>query len=133
MASTMHLTEEVRAYDRGTSCLAAGSGAGRLGELEQVGGGILVELQRPGDGQQHLVGRMPVAALLEADVVVGADPGEERDLLAPQARDPAVALAGHSRGVGARERSADAQIPAQGVGIYGGWHASSLSTAHRPG
>lgn len=81
-------------------------GAGRLGELEQVGGGVLVELKRPGDGQQHLVGGVPVAALLQADVIVGADPGEEGDLLTAQARDPAVALAGHSGGVGAHERSA---------------------------
>src|SRR5580704_5527366 len=106
----------------------------RLGELEQVGGGVLLELQRPGDGQQHLVRRVPVAALLQADVVVGADPGEEGDLLAAQARDTAVALAGHSGGVGAHERSADAQVPAQGVGICGDWHASRLNTAcYRPG
>jgi hypothetical protein len=34
---------------------APAAGAGRLGELEQIGGGVLVELQRPGDGQQYLV------------------------------------------------------------------------------
>src|SRR6201989_2963055 len=68
---------------------ALAAGAGRLGELEQVGGGVLVELQRPGDGQQHLVRRVPVAALLQADVVVGADPGEEGDLLAAQGPETA--------------------------------------------
>src|SRR4029077_10932521 len=73
--------------------------------------------------------RVPVAALLQADVVVRADPGEEGDLLAAQARDAAVALAGHPRGGGLHLCSADAQAPAQGAGICGGWHASRLNTA----
>lgn len=48
---------------------------------------VVIELQHPGERLEHLRRRISVASTLQAEVVVGADPGEHRDLLAPQARD----------------------------------------------
>jgi hypothetical protein len=44
------------------------------------------QLQRVGDRHQHLVGRVRVPALFEADEVVDAEAGQRRDLLAAQPR-----------------------------------------------
>jgi len=50
----------------------------------------LVELERSGEGVEHAVGDAAGVSALEAGVVVGADPGEHRDLFAAQAGDAAV-------------------------------------------
>ena len=57
------------------------------GQAEQVIGSRMVEVQDPGQRIADLDGGVAVAALLEPQVVVGADPGEHRDLFAPQPRD----------------------------------------------
>jgi hypothetical protein len=44
----------------------------------------LVELQGAGVGVQDVVGNARDVALLQPDVPVGADPGQDRDLFAPQ-------------------------------------------------
>ena len=49
-------------------------------------GGVLVELQRPGQSVEDLRRRVVIAALLEADEIVGAHTGERRKLLAAMAR-----------------------------------------------
>lgn len=51
----------------------------------------LVEPEGVGQGVQHLLGDAGEVAALQARVVVGADAGEQRDLLAAQPRDPSVA------------------------------------------
>ena len=53
----------------------------------QVGGSGRVELQGAGQGVEDLIGRMLVASLLQPQVVVGADAGQHRELLAAQAGD----------------------------------------------
>ena len=83
----------------------SGAGAGRAGEVEQVGVLGVVELQGTGDGLQHAVGRAAQIALLQPGVVVGADPGELGDLLAAQARHPAAgAVQRHAGLLGAELR-----------------------------
>ena len=74
----------------GGAALRRRRGAGP-GELVQVRDGVVVELQRPGERVEHLLRRMALAALLEPDVVVGADAGERGELLTPQPRDAAAA------------------------------------------
>ena len=49
-------------------CVAFGAG-----ERMQVGGRLVVQLQRPGQRIQHLGGGVAIPTLLEANVVVGAD------------------------------------------------------------
>jgi hypothetical protein len=97
------------------------------GELQQVGGGVLIELQRPRDGQQHLLGGVLVAALLEPHVIVGTDPGEERDLLAAQARNPPVPLIGNPGVLRAHLLPASVQVRSQGVGIRVRSHVTRLN------
>ena len=58
--------------------------SGAVDHAEQVGGAGVVESQRPGQGLDDLAGGVAVPALLQAQVVVGADAGEHRQLLAPQ-------------------------------------------------
>ena len=63
------------------------------GQRVQVRERLVVERQHAPERFQHLRRRMPVAALLEPDEVVDADPGQQRQLLAPQpGRAPARAL-----------------------------------------
>jgi predicted TIM-barrel fold metal-dependent hydrolase len=57
----------------------------RCGKSHQVLGGDLVELEYPSQGLEHLEGGVAVAALLEAQVIVHADPREHRHFLTPQA------------------------------------------------
>lgn len=71
----------------------------------QVGGLRLVELQRASERVEHACRWVRAAALLEADVVVDADPGALRELLAAQARDASTLGAGQTSG-GGREGGA---------------------------
>lgn len=50
----------------------------------------VVELQGPGEGVEDLFGDPGEVSPLEPDVVVGADTGEEGDLLAAQSGDAAL-------------------------------------------
>ena len=63
-----------------------GSLLGGPDEVEEVGPFDLVELQGTGDGVEDVLGDAADVAALEPDVVLGADPGEQRHLLAAQAR-----------------------------------------------
>jgi len=54
-----------------------------------VGAFGVVEQQGAGDGVQDRVGGTAGVAALQPGVVRDADPGQQRDLLAAQARDPA--------------------------------------------
>jgi hypothetical protein len=67
---------------------------GRLRDCMEVGGGVSVELERTGEGIDDLRGGVVFAALLEPQVVVGADPGEHGQLFAPQPRNPSAAGGG---------------------------------------
>jgi hypothetical protein len=58
-----------------------------VGETVQVGDGLVVELQRGGQAFEDLVGGVLVAALLQAQVVLGADAGQVGNLLTAQPRD----------------------------------------------
>ena len=59
-------------------------GLGGAGEVEQVLPLGVVELQGTGDGVEDVVGHAADVALLQADIPVGADPGEHGDLFAAQ-------------------------------------------------
>ncbi|GHB37437.1 hypothetical protein GCM10010306_034080 [Streptomyces umbrinus] len=100
---------------RSTVCGAARLtrlGRARLRQADQVRGGGGVQVQHVGQGFEDLERRVAVAALLKAQVVVGADPGQHRDLLAPQSRhapqtavaDPGV-LGPYQRATGPQELS----------------------------
>ncbi len=65
-------------------------------QTPQIGGGVLVEPQDPGQRFDHLRRGVAVAALLQAQVVVGADARERRDLLAAQAGHPAQPVHGEA-------------------------------------
>ncbi|GAA1658851.1 hypothetical protein GCM10009733_065670 [Nonomuraea maheshkhaliensis] len=65
-------------------------------QTPQVGGGVLVEPQNPGQRFEHLRRGVAVAALLQAQVVVGADARERSDLLAAQAGHPAQPVRGEA-------------------------------------
>lgn len=69
------------------------SGAGRSGEVEQVGTLGLIEPQGPGHGFEDLFRDAVDVTLLQPRVPVGADTGEHGDLLAAQANDPTAATA----------------------------------------
>ncbi len=53
-------------------------------QVEKVGALGLVELERPADGIEHLVGHTARVASLEPRVVLDADARDQRDLLAAQ-------------------------------------------------
>jgi hypothetical protein len=63
---------------------AAPAPARRLGDqCQQVLEVLVVELQHPGDRLEHLDGGVAITTAFQAQVVVGADAGEHRDLLSP--------------------------------------------------
>jgi hypothetical protein len=49
-----------------------------------VRGRVIIELECLRERVEHLCGRVLVTALLETDVVIDADAGKHRDLLAPE-------------------------------------------------
>ena len=59
----------------------------------------LIKLQRPGEALEDGVGGAGEVAAFHPDVVVDADPGEQRDLLPAQACHPAVAAIGGQAGL----------------------------------
>ena len=65
-------------------------GARQIEEVRALG---VVELQRPGQRFEHELGDAADLAALQAPVVVGADAGQRRDLLAAQAGHPPLAVA----------------------------------------
>ena len=78
---------------------ARGARAGGAGEVDQVRPFGLVELQGPGQGVEHALGDAAEVAPLEPGVVLDADPGQDGDLAAAQARDPPVAAVGRQPGL----------------------------------
>jgi len=58
-------------------------GAGRFGQIDQVGALVLVEEQCPRDRFQHVLGDTADVALLQPRVPLGAHTGQDRDLFAP--------------------------------------------------
>jgi hypothetical protein len=67
-----------------------------VSEPVQVRDGVIAELQRGREGVQDLIRGVQVAALFQAQVVLHADAGQQRDLLTPQARHPAPLAAGQA-------------------------------------
>ncbi|BBH67953.1 hypothetical protein ACTI_46380 [Actinoplanes sp. OR16] len=65
--------------------------AGGVGQGQQVPAFAVVEAERTGDRLQDVVGRAYFPALLHALVVVGAQPGQQSDLLTPEPGDLAPA------------------------------------------
>ena len=72
-------------------------------EVEQVGSFGVVELQRPDDSFEHVFGHAGGVAALEARVVLDADAGEHRRLLATQALHAPVAAVGREAGLFGRD------------------------------
>jgi len=82
---------------------AAGRGVGGAGEVEQVHPVGLVELQGAGDSFEDVLGRSPHVSSFEPHVVLGADAGEHRQLLAPQTLHPPVAAVRRPAGLLGRD------------------------------
>ncbi|WUM85785.1 hypothetical protein OHA85_02395 [Nocardia salmonicida] len=70
-----HQTQQAR-RDAFRSSRRAGASRCRTRQLPQMGGAVVVEREHPGQRRHDLIGRMPVAALLEPDVVIGAHPDQ---------------------------------------------------------
>ena len=87
-------------HERWVGVLGGGSSlhhpatAGRLAEHVQVLSLGRAELQSSGESVEHLRGRVSGMALLEAGVVGGAHPGQQRELLAAQPAHPALITVG---------------------------------------
>ncbi len=83
---------------RDLDVLAAGrrsaGGPGCSGQIEQVGAFVLVQLQRPRDRVENVLGDAADVALLKARVPLDADAGEHGDLLPAQTRNTASAAGG---------------------------------------
>jgi len=93
--------------------------AGRTGEVEEVRALGLVELQRAGQRLEHELGDAADLAALQAPVVVGADAGQRRDLLAAQARHPPLAEARQPGLLGRDVRPAgDEELGDVGRGVH---------------
>jgi hypothetical protein len=81
-----------------------------------MGSGVIVELQGSRERFEDLLGGMLIAALLEADVVVAADSGQHRNLLATQPRHPTVAAElRHADVLGLDQLTAGAKVLADQV------------------
>ncbi|GAA2749953.1 hypothetical protein GCM10009869_07780 [Amnibacterium kyonggiense] len=78
-----------------------------------------VEGQRPDEARDDLRRRVPLAALLEPDVVLGADAGEQRDLLAAEARDAAAGAGGDADGLRRHGLPPCAEVGAELTGRHG--------------
>ena len=85
------LLDSVRDAGRLPAPLPRRGGMSSARQVEQVGALGLVQLQRAGDSVEDGIGGAGQVPAFHADVVVDAYPGEQRDLLAPQPLDPAVA------------------------------------------
>nr|WP_239522855.1 hypothetical protein [Geodermatophilus normandii] len=93
----------------------------------------LVELEDAREGGGHLFGRVRVLPTLEPQVVVGADPGQQGELLAPQAGD-AAARPGRDAGLLGRHQSAPGpQVRAQPVRLLVAVHRLDGSPVPPPG
>lgn len=68
------------------------------GQAVQVPAPGPVQAEHPGERVEHLLGGLGGAPLLQAHVVVDADPGQVRDLFAAQPGDPAAAVGGDADG-----------------------------------
>jgi hypothetical protein len=92
-----------------------------------VGAFVVVELQGAGEGVEDVVGHGGLAALLDAAVVVGAQPGQHRELLLAQAGHPARAGERRHPGLGGGEPvAAGAQERPEGGTV--GRHVPSLGS-----
>ena len=92
----VHQPKEVRADLLPPPCAPA-AGRRRLRQPVQVGGGVLVEGQPAGQRVEDLRRGVALPALFQAHVVVGADAGQHRDLLAAQARHPPRPAGGQAK------------------------------------
>jgi hypothetical protein len=68
----------------------AGSGSRRSDEVVEVGSFCVVEVQRPGDAFEDIVGDALGVAALEAGVVLDAHSCEAGNFVSTEARDPAA-------------------------------------------
>jgi NADP-dependent 3-hydroxy acid dehydrogenase YdfG len=105
----VHQLQELGAYPLGARGGAAAARR-RSRQLVQVRRSVVVEAKRPCQRVDHLLRGMALAALLEADVVVGADAGQRGQLLPAQARHTAPSevreadvLRSHALAPGAQE------------------------------
>ena len=94
--------------------------AGAANEVEQVVAFGLVELQRPRDRFEDVLGDAADVAAFEARVVLDADPGERGDLLAAQAGDAPVARVDGQSGLfgGDLGSPCDEELAQRGLGIH---------------
>jgi hypothetical protein len=98
---------------RALGFLGAKPGRGRLRERTQMRGGVLVELQRPGERVEHMRRGMMVAALLQPQLVVRTDASERRQLLTPQPRNAAATDVREADVFGAHQFTPCPQVLAQ--------------------
>src|SRR5690606_33210213 len=124
-ADAVEEPERARRHDLPARAPPAPARGGR-GELQQVLRRGLVELEHARERLHDLHRRVAVAPLLEAQVVVGADAGEQRHLLATQTRDAADARGGQPDVLRAYELATGSQVlPQLVVG-----HVSTVRRRH---
>lgn len=87
------------------------------GEAEEVG--VVVELEDASDRFEHLGGRVAVAPLLQAQVVLDADAGEHCDLFSAQAGNAANTEHGDAHLLGGDELASGSEVLPQGVRLVG--------------
>jgi hypothetical protein len=101
------------------------------GEVAQVGTLGVVEPQGAGEGVEDVVGQDGLAALLDAAVVVGTEPGEHRELLLAQPRHPSWPGERRDAGLsGSDPVPAGAQERPEGGTVC--WHVPSLGRCGPP-
>ena len=98
-------------------------------QADQVVGGGRLQLEHPRQRLQDLGRRVAVATLLEPQVVVGADAGEHRHLLAPEARHPAYPMDRDADRLGRDQLTARPQVVAQPVVLV---HPSTVIRRRQP-
>ena len=81
----------------------------------QVRRRLIVQLQCPGQRIQYLWGGVAIPALLEANVVVGAHTGQQRELVAAQTGNASAADVRDPGALGRDQLTAGAEILAKRV------------------
>jgi hypothetical protein len=91
----------------------------------------VVELEHAREGVEYLRRGVVVATAFEPEVVVRADAGEERDLLSPESRHPAVRAGGQADVLGSDRRASRAEILPEATRILACVHGSTVRASLR--
>ena len=106
----------------------------RRSEVSQVGTFDVVEAQGPAEGLDHIIGDRGLAALLEAAVVIRAEPRQDCQLLFAKAGHTPLPGEGRDPGLGGRQPiAARAQEGSEGGTVDGHAQHPTKSIQSQPG